>query len=345
MPYFQKEMNNIKINLEGISDSVLITSTLKALEVFNLEITNLQSKLSEKEGEICKLSTRVSEQTVLLDSLKSENQNLRDKTDELKEENTLINNKFVEEQKKTSEVARKINRAHADELLEKERELQDRVSAFDKEVKEMNNLLTNSNSENEKLKEDIKHADFNCLSLLLLIIENIAEDVSKLSKCVDNEALREWIESILTKKDTSELKGLFAFQTVESLDKLIRNLIFENSSFSEVATLIFWSHNSVLRKSITLDYDWGKLQTSFDLFIKMLDKIGYSVSYPIDSTSSEWLKTASSSVNRQEQDRFIKLFGESPSFENGMPMFISSLGIKSIGLTRDGSFIRFYLPS
>lgn len=345
-------MEEIKIDLSNCSSDAIVKTILATLHVFHEEIISLRGLLSQYSIENKDLKLQLDREIHISSSKEKEisefkkkeaisSEEIQQLTRQIEElrENHQKNMRQIEEKYHKAEEESKAN--HDESLksvrLNLEKELNDTKARLHKEMDDVQATLEKVKGENKDLQNECELLSKGFLSIFDRLAKGLSAKIKSLLDDVDSESLKNWIEGILDKGEGSELKGLDAFNEIKSLDLLKRNVVFQNSLFSEIATLIMWSSKEELRLKIAPSFDWSSLSGLFKEFVNLLSIIGISVSIPKNMEDSEWLSNASNVADQTEQKRFIEFFGKDISLERGAPIFITS-----VSGDNNGSYIRYY---
>ena len=346
-------MEEIKIDLSGCSSDAIVKSTLATLQVFHEEIISLREHLIQSEGKIEALELQLNKQVQANSTKETEVKNLKKQeaissekvkrlTEEIKELQESHQREIQEIVTKNHKDSEESNASY-DKTLETlksnhEKELNASKTQSQKEIEDLNTSLEEVKREREDWQSECELLSKGLLSIFDRLAKGLSAKIKSLICVVESESLKIWIGGILDKGAGSELKGLDAFDEIKSLDLLKRNVVFQNSLFSEIATLLMWSSNEELRHKLAPSFDWSSLSKLFKEFVNLLSEIGISVSIPENMGDREWLSNASNVADQTEQRRFTEFFGKDIALERGAPIFITSVS----GEERNGSYIRYY---
>lgn len=322
-------MDTTTITLQYCSSDVIVSSTLDLLKKYHEEILQLRNTNDT-------LSKQLEEEKATSESLRqqlTESQNLSCKNIEaLNGEIARLTKKAVEDQE-----------THAQDLLEKDKEIErinkETSQKHEEELKRLQETSNQYQKISESRKQDIALLTSSVLKLLTLFAKRLSSNVHTLLESVESQALKTWIEGILDKGVGSEMKGLDSFEEINTIDLLKRNVTFQNSFFSDIATLITWSSNIELRNKISSAFDWDSLKSSYDNLLFALKAVNVLVYYPADYSDDSWLKSAENSVDREKQEQFSALFGTTESIKSNDLIFITSISTEN----HPGSYIKYYL--
>ena len=322
-------MDTTTITLQYCSSDVIVSSTLDLLKKYHEEILQLRNTNDT-------LSKQLEEEKATSESLRqqlTESQNLSCKNIEaLNGEIARLTKKAVEDQE-----------THAQDLLEKDKEIErinkETSQNHEEELKRLQETSNQYQKISESRKQDIALLTSSVLKLLTLFAKRLSSNVHTLLESVESQALKTWIEGILDKGVGSEMKGLDSFEEINTIDLLKRNVTFQNSFFSDIATLITWSSNIELRNKISSAFDWDSLKSSYDNLLFALKAVNVLVYYPADYSDDSWLKSAENSVDREKQEQFSALFGTTESIKSNDLIFITSISTEN----HPGSYIKYYL--
>lgn len=346
-------MEEFKFDITGCSSDAIVKSTLATLHVFHDEIISLRKLLLECEKDQAILKQEIDNKNLIISSKEMEVSELEKQNRLSANEINRLNSQLEELSKSHQEELKNVLGNHEKSIREIEAkqavaineindshstELHDSTILFEKRINDLEKSLDSLSKDKIELDEECKMLSKGLLSIFGKFAKEISTELNELLGIIDNEALRNWIIGILDKGEGSELKGLDAFNEIKSLELLKRNVVFQNSLFSEIATLLLWASNEELKIKLAPSFEWDKLSSIFKEFMSLLTLIGIPVSIPNNMQDIDWFSKASNIADQTEQKRFIEFFGKDFSLERGAPIFITSISASD----NNGSYIRYY---